>query len=326
MFSRPSTPAALLMCLLGGISQVVGCTKTETSMIAPAADSRCQLQASGTPTSFGPSGGSGSMNIVAARDCTWAVTGEPAWISIGGDRAGQGDAVVSFTVAANPTPSSRSGGLKVGAQTLQVNQDAAPCRFDLSRTQATIGREGGRLTVDVTTLTGCRWTTSSNATWISIASGQTADASATVALDVAANSGIDRVGTVIVAGLTFTITQSAVSPPEAPPVQPPPPAATPPPSVPPPTPPPPTVAPPAATPPPSPVTVQFEGVNSKSTGKCPIVTFTVSANRVVTTSGTDYDRMNCGDLDKQRTIQVTGLRAADGLVTATRILRPRNDD
>ena len=238
------------------------------------------------------------MSIVASRDCTWAISGEPAWISINGDRAGQGEKVVAFTVAANPVPTPRSGSLVVGTQSVAVNQEAAACRFDLSRSQATIGREGGPLTVDVTTLAGCRWTATSNVPWIAIASGQPADASGTLVLEIAANTGSDCTGTVSVAGLTLTVTQSATPVraaggyplPTPVPTPPPPtllPPTPPPPTVPPPAPPPPTVSPPPPPPPTILQKVEFSGVNRDVDGNCPTVTFSVSTYKVTTNSSTD---------------------------------------
>jgi hypothetical protein len=211
-----------------------------------------------------------------------------------------------------------------------VNQEAAACRFDLSRSQAAIGRDGGRLTVDVTTLGGCRWTATSNVPWIAIASGQPADASGTLVLEIAASPGSDRTGTVSVAGQTFTVIQSAASNPPAPPEASPLPTPVPtlpPPTLLPPTPPPPTIPAPAPPPPTAPQQVEFVGVNTDVNGACPTVTFSVSTFNVVTTNSTDYERMSCRDLERrERLIRVVGLRATTGLVTATLIERSNDDD
>ena len=129
------------------------CSSTQTSVSAPSAD-KCQVNASSVPSAFAASGGSASLAITAARDCTWSIAVDAGWVSIA-DRAGQGDASIPYSVAANGVPSPRSANLVVGSQTLALSQAAAPCQFRLNRGAESIGAGGGRLAVDLTTLTGC---------------------------------------------------------------------------------------------------------------------------------------------------------------------------
>src|SRR4029077_11939182 len=80
------------------------CHSAQTSVTGPTADTKCQVTASSTPESFTAHGGTGSVSIAAARDCTWSVATTANWMSIGGERSGQGEASISYTVAANPAP------------------------------------------------------------------------------------------------------------------------------------------------------------------------------------------------------------------------------
>src|SRR5436190_209944 len=57
---------------------------------------------------------------------------------------------------------------------------------------------------------GCGWTAASAAAWIKIAAGSNGTGSGTVTLNVLANGGEAREGTVIVAGQTLTVTQPAL--------------------------------------------------------------------------------------------------------------------
>src|SRR5262249_27291750 len=150
-------------------------------------------------------GGQGSLTITTARDCTWSVGTDATWVVIAGDHSGQGEATVAYSVAANPVPSSRSAAIVVGGKSVAVSQQAAPCIFSLSRTDDTISEAGGRLSVAVTTLAGCRWSAASGVSWISVAQGQSGDANGTVALNVAANAGGARVGQVNIAGQNYTV-------------------------------------------------------------------------------------------------------------------------
>ena len=224
-----------------------GCSSSSTSVIAPTSD-KCQVSVANNPSSFGATGGAGSVTISTSRDCTWSIAADAPWVSIVGDHSGQGDGVVAYSVAVNTVPAPRSGSIVVGSQKVQLSQAGAPCRFDLSRSRDAIGPAGGHLAVDVTTMSGCQWDATSDLGWIVVSSGQTGNASGSVGLTVAANSGAVRAGSVKIAGQNFSVTQDAIpAPAPAPAPAPgpgPAPAPTPPPS-------------PTPTPPSKPV--QFDG-------------------------------------------------------------------
>src|ERR1043166_1963740 len=203
---RPALAVALFCAAL-----LAACTSAQTSVTAPTAD-KCAVTASSSPSAFTATGGSGALTISTARDCTWAVSTSTTWVSLSGTE-GQGEASLPYSVAPNPAPAARTGAIVVGSQSIQLSQAAAPCRFSLSRTDASIAFGGGRLSFDITTLTGCSWSASSDASWIAVSSGQSGNANGTVTLDVAANSGADRVGHINVAGQIYTVSQGAVPPP-----------------------------------------------------------------------------------------------------------------
>src|SRR5690348_5951916 len=158
------------------------CTSTTTSVTAPSAD-KCQVSAS-APGSFDASGGSATVAVTAARDCSWAAATNVAWVTINGSGNGQGDGTIAFSVAPNPAPSPRNGTLNVGSQDLPLIQAAAACRYAISRNADTVGVDGGRLSFQLTTLTGCSWTATSNASWLTVSSGSSGNASATISVSV----------------------------------------------------------------------------------------------------------------------------------------------
>ena len=297
------------------------CTKTETSITAPSdAADRCALTVTTNPNSFPSPGGKGSLTISTARDCTWSVASNAAWVALG-DASGQGEATIPYTVAANPVPSPRTAAIAVGAQSVAVSQQAAPCVFSLSRTNDTIGESGGRLTVGVTTLSGCRWTAATGAAWISVASGQSGDANGTVGLTVAANAGAARVGQVNIAGQTYTVSQAAVT---APPSPTPAPTPTPVPTPPAPAPPGPTPQPPAPTP--GPRHVDFSGTISVIFGRCPSVVFAADGKAIAVDDSTDFQKSKCGDLKQGREVEGEGDVQANGTIRATTIHVAKKDD
>ncbi|MDQ3348853.1 MAG: BACON domain-containing protein, partial [Acidobacteriota bacterium] len=74
---------------------------------------RCGLEAQAEQQVFAPDGGSGSIRITTARECSWSVRTESAWVRLATPAAGQGAGVVQFTVAANADPASRAAAVTV---------------------------------------------------------------------------------------------------------------------------------------------------------------------------------------------------------------------
>jgi hypothetical protein len=302
-----------------------GCTKTTTALTAPtpATADKCLVSVSSNPTSFSSSGGQGSVTIATARDCTWSIKTDANWVSIAADSGGQGEASIQYTVAPNPVPSSRAGAIIVDTQSVAISQAAAPCVFTLSRAGEGMPAGGGRLTIDVTTISGCSWNATSGSNWIVVSSGQSGNASGTVGLAVAPNDGASRVGEVKIAGLNYTVTQAAAPPPPAP-VPPPAPAPTPTPA------PSPAPAPapvPSPQPPPVPKKVEFEGSVSSVSGGCPNVTITVRGMTIIVDRATDFKKSKCSDLRRGRDVSGSGMTQSNGTIKATEIrVRGESDD
>jgi len=226
------------------------------------------------------------------------VSASSSWVSFGGPASGQGEAVVPYTVAVNPAPSPRAASLTVGTEHVALNQAPAPCTFKLSSERDTIGAAGGQLSIGVATLNGCGWTATSGAPWIGVTSGQSGSATGAVAISVAANTGGARVGSLNIAGQTYTVTQDGTA------TAPPPPAPDPAPS-------------PAPSPSPSPVPqVTVSGTVLTVTGRCPDLTFTIPGSTVTTNRDTKFDGGKCGNVKTGRLVAVQGTRASNGVIAA----------
>lgn len=334
---RCRLPDVACALALSGAAASLACSKTTTSLTAPTVD-KCQVSVSSSPTTFAATGGQGSLTIATARDCTWSIKSEAPWLAIASESAGQGEASIPYSVAANPVPSVRSGSILVGASTVSVSQAAAPCNFSLSRPSDNVAAAGGNLSVGIAVINGCPWSAASTATWISVASGSSGSGAGTVGLAVALNPGAARSGQVRIAGQLYTVAQTAApasdpapapapapSPTPAPaptpapnPTPSPSPSPTPTPN-PTPTPTPnPTPTPPAP-PPPAEQRVDFSGEMSSVFGSCPSVGFAVDGMLVVTNSETDYKKGKCDDLRRGRDIRGSGVRQSNGSVRATSI-------
>lgn len=87
------------------------------------------------------------------------------------------------------------------------------CTYSISPTSASVsasGVTGGSITV--TTQSGCAWTASSAASWVTITSGASGTGSGTVTYSVAANTATSsRTAASTIAGSSFTVTQAAAA-------------------------------------------------------------------------------------------------------------------
>ncbi|MGH9443344.1 MAG: BACON domain-containing protein [Thermoanaerobaculia bacterium] len=86
------------------------------------------------------------------------------------------------------------------------------CTYSLSPAGNSLGAEGGGGAVTVMAGSGCAWASASNSSWIEITSGSSGTGIGTLGYFVAANGdGIQRTGTMTVAGQAFTVTQAGAS-------------------------------------------------------------------------------------------------------------------
>lgn len=83
------------------------------------------------------------------------------------------------------------------------------CSFSLSSNSQTFGSSGGSGTVNVVTTSGCGWTATSNAGFITVTSGTSGTGNGVVGFAVATNTGAARSGTLTIAGQTYTVNQNA---------------------------------------------------------------------------------------------------------------------
>ena len=330
----PYTIAILGLCAAG----CGGASTTVTSVTSPTG-TRCATTVSGAPASFGPSGGTGTLAIGVARECTWTAASQAPWISLTSAAEGQGDASVAYRVAPNEDPVARQGNIAVGDHHVTIAEGAAPCRFDVSGAAATVPPEGGQIEVTLRTHPVCGWTAGSGVPWADVtpASGR---GEGVVRVNVAPNGGsAPRSLVVTIAGERVTATQPArTTPAPAPPSPVPTPAPAPTPA---PTPAPapaptpaPTPAPaPAPTPTPAPVpaptpgrSIELEGRVRSLAGACPALSFTLDGRTVYTTPATEFRRGECRGIGNNDEVEVRGVLMSDGRVRADRVTLKRDRD
>jgi hypothetical protein len=120
---------------------------------------------------------------------------------------------VSYTVDNNTANCiSRTGTLTIAGQTFTITQAAGTGSYAIAPTNRTHGSGAEAAAVNVTAGNGCAWTTGSNAGWITISSGGSGTGNGVVGYTLSVNAtGSTRVGTLTIAGQTFTVTQTACS-------------------------------------------------------------------------------------------------------------------
>ena len=264
MMSAALSPA----CGSSGVTNVSGPTPTH-----------CQISATNSSSSFGMSGGDGTITVNVARECSWSAASQAGWITITSGNSGQGDGTVNYHVAANPDAVARRSTIMIGDQQASVAQDPAPCKYDVSGATDPLAASGGSAAITVQTNGACSWTAASNALWVTV-SPLTGSGDATVRVTAPANTGPRRIATVTVAATPLTVTQLGTS---------------------------------------GPPTIDLSDKVSTVRGTCPSLTFNLQNRLVQTSASTQFASGLCKDLVNGANVSVHGTVQSDGSVAALKV-------
>lgn len=171
--------------------------------------------------------------IETLAGCAWTAASPVNWVTVTSSPGGNRSGTVTLAVAVNPG-AARAAGVTIAGQVVTIQQSAAatepnptnppptnppptnppappPCTYAIASTTQNVDSDASTVTVGVAAGAGCAWTASSNASWITVASGGSSIGDGAVTLRVAGNTGASRTGTVSIAGKTFTVVQAAVA-------------------------------------------------------------------------------------------------------------------
>jgi hypothetical protein len=173
----------------------------------------CRYDVAPASQNIGVNGGGASVTVTTASECPWTATTDVNWITLPPPASGTGTATVNFTVV--PGGSERTGSLLIAGQRATVTQgETATCTYAIAPSNQSVAATGGPGTpVTVTTQGGCRWTTTSNAPWLTVVTGASGTGTGSVSFNVATNTGATRSGTLTIGGNTFTLSQPAAGAP-----------------------------------------------------------------------------------------------------------------
>ena len=175
----------------------------------------CSYAVSPTVRNIAGGGGSSSTAVSTTSGCTWTAASNSSWITItsGASRTGSGN--VNFTIAPNQG-AARNGTLTVAGRTVTVSQSANTCNFSLTPTSRTVHAGASTNTVQLSVTSGCAWTASSNASWLTVSSSS-GTGSRLISYSIAVNpSGTGRTGRLTIGGQVHTINQNGATTPTRP--------------------------------------------------------------------------------------------------------------
>ncbi len=160
--------------------------------------------------SHGPGAETNSFNVLAADPCVWSVGNTNAWVTILSGASGSGNGAVAYAVADNFSASPRAGTLVIAGLTFNILQDAFPCAYALSSTNAEHTAASTTNSFSITTSNFCAWSVVNTNPWINLLSGD-GSGDGTVTYAVSANESLaGRSGALVVGGEIFNVAQQPV--------------------------------------------------------------------------------------------------------------------
>ncbi len=197
-----------------GAITVAGRTHRIEQSGAPEPTPTCSYQVDPQDRSFGADGGASDLRVRADGGCGWAASSNASWIVIVSGGGGSGNGEVRYRVERNSRSEARSGAITVAGRTHRVEQRgaaAAPsCSYQVNPPERSFGPNGGSSEIRVRTQSGCRWSATSNASWIVMTSTREGTGDGAIEYRVDPNTGsAARTGSVSIGGHTVRITQNA---------------------------------------------------------------------------------------------------------------------
>jgi hypothetical protein len=185
-------------------------TPAPTPPPSPPPTPGCSYDVAPGRTSLAAAGDDITVAVTAPTGCAWSASSNASWISIASGGAGSGSGSVRVSVSANNGAAARTGTISVAGQTVTIEQQARPqpCTYRLTPASRDVGADPDAFAVDVAAPSGCAWTASTDAPWISIVGGTSGSGSGNFRVATSANAGGPRSGTVRVATETLTVQQA----------------------------------------------------------------------------------------------------------------------
>lgn len=196
-----------ITCTYGGQTATASRTVTKCSSGGGGGGGTCTYFLQPQSLNITAAGANGTIIVSTQAGCPVNASSNAPWIHIVGSSPG----AVSYQVDPN-TGAARSGTITIGNRTVPVNQDGGTgCTYSMTPGSNTVGALGASSSVRLTAPAGCAWTATATGTgWFHVTSPTTGTGMTTLVYKVDTNNTtVQRMATISVAGLTFTLTQQA---------------------------------------------------------------------------------------------------------------------
>jgi hypothetical protein len=179
------------------------------------AQSSCFYSLTQAATSTGASGDLRQTGVQTAPGCTWNASSNASWLTVLSGSSGSGSGAVRYSVASNPSSSSRTGTLTIGGLTYTVTQAAAGCSFTLGGPGNILSSGAGSYQIAVSTNGACQWNALTSAPWITVANPTSGTGNGSVSFSVSTNNtSAPRTGIIIIGGVAMPFVQKSASLPQ----------------------------------------------------------------------------------------------------------------
>ncbi|HEY1219591.1 MAG: SBBP repeat-containing protein [Bryobacteraceae bacterium] len=140
-----------------------------------------------------------SFGVTAPSGCAWTATpSDNSWITVP-TGSGTGSGVITATLTANKTGSTRTGSVSVNGQTFSIMQADAGCTYSAT-TPTGVPSSGGTVEITVTASSGCPWSVVPQSPGISVVSGGSGTGNGTVTLSLSPNASVQALNPTVQVG------------------------------------------------------------------------------------------------------------------------------
>ena len=168
----------------------------------------CTFAVNPRSAGFPASGGTGAIDITT--ECSWTAGSNRPWIVITAGAGGTGNGRVEYRVQENTSALARKDGIITAAgQQVAIWQAGAACTVTLSRTSAAVPSSGGSGDVGVTVTSGCEWTATTDAAWLTVTYASAGGSAKVYYTTLPNTTGAARTAQINVQGQMFTVSQSS---------------------------------------------------------------------------------------------------------------------
>ena len=154
--------------------------------------------------SVSPTGGSGVISVTSSTGWTRTATETASWLTITGGASGSGTGAVTYTAAANTSLSPRTATLVVAGIGVVVTQaGVARAPLKLFRPARASLPAAGSAVITVTAPTGCAWTATETAAWLTITTAAGGSGNSTIGYTASANTSTSARSTTLLVGVSL---------------------------------------------------------------------------------------------------------------------------